>query len=280
MIDLGHGIWRWTLRHPEWHPRTEFGAEVGCYAVHVDGGTVLIDPLFDGEIERELDTVVTGEVVVAVTIPYHVRSSAEAVGRWGGTIVGHPDVQRRLPDGTPFHGDEDLPLGLVMHRVTRLKERPLELPSVRALAFGDRVVGRRRRAARLARPPDHRHSGASGSARPARRRCEHLLDVDFDRALVTHGEPVLQRCAAGAPGRIARRALVSPPDMTDHVYKSVEITGSSEAGVQQAIDNALAKAGKTLRNIDWFEVVGIRGGLADGKTYYQVTLKIGFRLED
>ena len=68
--------------------------------------------------------------------------------------------------------------------------------------------------------------------------------------------------------------------MTDHVYKSVEITGSSEGGVQQSIDNALAKAGKTLRHLDWFEVVGIRGGLADGKTYYQVTLKIGFRLED
>ena len=42
--------------------------------------------------------------------------------------------------------------------------------------------------------------------------------------------------------------------MSDHVYKSVEITGSSPDGVQQAIDNALAKAGKTLRNIDWFEV--------------------------
>jgi flavin-binding protein dodecin len=68
--------------------------------------------------------------------------------------------------------------------------------------------------------------------------------------------------------------------MTDHVYKSVEITGSSEGGIQQAIDNALAKAGQSLRNIDWFEVVGIRGGLNDGTTYYQVTLKIGFRLED
>jgi flavin-binding protein dodecin len=68
--------------------------------------------------------------------------------------------------------------------------------------------------------------------------------------------------------------------MTDHVYKSVEITGSSEAGIQEAIDNALAKAGKTLRHLDWFEVTGIRGGLAEGKTYYQVTLKIGFRLED
>ena len=68
--------------------------------------------------------------------------------------------------------------------------------------------------------------------------------------------------------------------MSDHVYKSVEITGSSEGGIQQAIDNALAKASKTLRNIDWFEVIGTRGGFGDGKTYYQVTLKIGFRLED
>jgi flavin-binding protein dodecin len=68
--------------------------------------------------------------------------------------------------------------------------------------------------------------------------------------------------------------------MTDHVYKSVEITGSSEGGIQQAIDNALGKASNTLRNLDWFEVIGVRGGLSNGTTYYQVTLKIGFRLED
>ncbi len=67
--------------------------------------------------------------------------------------------------------------------------------------------------------------------------------------------------------------------MSDHVYKSVEITGSSPDGIQPAIDNALAKAATTLRNLDWFEVVGIRGGLQDGVTHYQVTLKIGFRLE-
>jgi flavin-binding protein dodecin len=67
--------------------------------------------------------------------------------------------------------------------------------------------------------------------------------------------------------------------MSDHVYKSVEITGSSPEGVQPAIDNALAKAGQTLRHLDWFEVVGIRGALQEGTTHYQVTLKIGFRLE-
>ena len=54
--------------------------------------------------------------------------------------------------------------------------------------------------------------------------------------------------------------------MSDHVYKSVEITGSSPDGVQPAIDNALAKAGQTLRNLDWFEVVGIRGALRRRRT--------------
>jgi len=67
--------------------------------------------------------------------------------------------------------------------------------------------------------------------------------------------------------------------MSDHVYKSVEITGSSPDGVQPAIDNALAKAGKTLRHINWFEVGSIRGAVQNDVTHYQVTLKIGFRLE-
>ena len=68
--------------------------------------------------------------------------------------------------------------------------------------------------------------------------------------------------------------------MTDHVYKSVEITGSSRDGVTQAVDNAVVKASETLRNLDWFEVVSIRGHIADGAVdHYQVTLKLGFRLE-
>ena len=69
--------------------------------------------------------------------------------------------------------------------------------------------------------------------------------------------------------------------MSEHVYKSVEITGSSPAGVTEAIERAVAKASQTLRNLDWFEVVAVRGQIADGRVaHYQVTLKIGFRLED
>lgn len=70
--------------------------------------------------------------------------------------------------------------------------------------------------------------------------------------------------------------------MTDHVYKSVEITGSSTDGVTQAIDRAIAKASESLRHLDWFEVTDIRGHIGeDGRVaHYQVTLKIGFRLEE
>jgi flavin-binding protein dodecin len=69
--------------------------------------------------------------------------------------------------------------------------------------------------------------------------------------------------------------------MSDHVYKTIEITGSSTDGVNQAIDRAVVKAAETIRGLDWFEVSSIRGHIADGAVaHYQVTLKLGFRLED
>jgi flavin-binding protein dodecin len=68
--------------------------------------------------------------------------------------------------------------------------------------------------------------------------------------------------------------------MSDHVYKSVEITGTSPDSVQSAIDTAIAKAGETLRHLDWFEVVNVRGHIEDGRVaHYQVTMKVGFRLD-
>lgn len=69
--------------------------------------------------------------------------------------------------------------------------------------------------------------------------------------------------------------------MTDHVYRVTEIVGTSPDGVDAAIRSGLARAGKTLRNIDWFEVVSVRGHLEDGDIHhFQVTLKVGFRLDD
>lgn len=70
--------------------------------------------------------------------------------------------------------------------------------------------------------------------------------------------------------------------MSDHhVYKKVEVVGSSKSSIEDAIDNAIAECSKNLRNIEWFEVQETRGHVVDGKVgHYQVVLKIGFRIEE
>lgn len=68
--------------------------------------------------------------------------------------------------------------------------------------------------------------------------------------------------------------------MADHVYKSIEVTGSSDKDLETAIRGAIDKASQSVRNINWFEVKGIRGHVDEGSVaHFQVTLNIGFRLE-
>ncbi len=68
--------------------------------------------------------------------------------------------------------------------------------------------------------------------------------------------------------------------MNGHVYKLLELTGSSASGIEDAVQNAVAKAHETVRNIQWFEVTETRGHVQDGKVkHWQVTLKIGFTLD-
>jgi flavin-binding protein dodecin len=68
--------------------------------------------------------------------------------------------------------------------------------------------------------------------------------------------------------------------VSDHVYRLSEIVGSSRTSVDDAIRNAIRKAAETVRNIDWFQTEEIRGQVVDGDVaYYQVTLKVGFRVD-
>jgi flavin-binding protein dodecin len=68
--------------------------------------------------------------------------------------------------------------------------------------------------------------------------------------------------------------------MAHHVYKSLELTGSSPQGMEDAIRGAIAKAHETVRNLQWFEVVETRGHVVEGQVaHWQVTIKIGFTLE-
>ncbi|MDR5781080.1 dodecin family protein [Caballeronia sp. LZ065] len=69
--------------------------------------------------------------------------------------------------------------------------------------------------------------------------------------------------------------------MSEHVYKQIELTGSSPASSEDAVRVALEKASKTLRNIHWFQITDTRGLVEDGKVgHWQVTLKVGLRIED
>ena len=68
--------------------------------------------------------------------------------------------------------------------------------------------------------------------------------------------------------------------MSNHVYKTIELTGSSPKGIEDAITNAVAKASKTLHNLRWFQVVETRGEIEGGKVaHWQITLKVGFTLD-
>jgi flavin-binding protein dodecin len=68
--------------------------------------------------------------------------------------------------------------------------------------------------------------------------------------------------------------------MSNHVYKSIELTGSSPTSIEDAVSTAIAKASESLRNIQWFTVTETRGHVKDGKVaHWQVTVKIGFTLE-
>lgn len=69
--------------------------------------------------------------------------------------------------------------------------------------------------------------------------------------------------------------------MSDHVYKHIELTGSSKTSIQDAVETALGRAAESLRGMHWFEVMDTRGYIENGKVaYWQVTIKVGFTLEE
>ena len=68
--------------------------------------------------------------------------------------------------------------------------------------------------------------------------------------------------------------------MSDHIYKTIELVGSSTEGIEDAVERALAKASNTVRNMRWFQVTETRGHIEDGKVaHWQICLKVGFTLD-
>jgi hypothetical protein len=222
MQKLTDGLWRWTARHPEWHPG-EFGAEVACFAARAgDGGDtlVLIDPLVPDDeaasssVLDTLDGAVGKRVAILITIPYHVRSSEELWKRYRNdaetTIHGHPACAKRLSDQSafqPIDPEEELPAGVTAHAIGRPRryEMPLHLPSHSALAFGDAIAETDGRLVMWAtdkideKVATFYRERFAPSVRP-------LLELGADNVLVTHGAPVM-----GGGTEALRKALEAKP---------------------------------------------------------------------
>ena len=88
-------------------------------------------------------------------------------------------------------------------------------------------------------------------------------------------------CILGSRNVLARRRMQwFDAFMSDHIYKKIELVGSSPNGIEDAVNNAITRAGKTIRNMKWFEVAEVRGHLENNKVAdWQVTVKVGFTLD-
>jgi glyoxylase-like metal-dependent hydrolase (beta-lactamase superfamily II) len=210
--QLARGLWRWTARHPEWHPG-EFGSEVASFALQAGDQTILVDPLLPPEPEAVLDLIeqqLADRLAILVTIPYHVRSSEHIRDRFRKQVEtmiwGHAACRKRLSRAAGFRASapgDRLPGGAVPFQIGKPRrfETPLLLPSHRALAFGDAVV---EVDGTLRVWSDRKvDDGVVGFYRERfNPTLKPLLELDFDRVLVTHGQPILE------DGKAALRAAV------------------------------------------------------------------------
>jgi len=222
MQKLMGGLWRWTARHPEWHPG-EFGAEVACFAAQAGDTTLLIDPLLPEEDGAEdgrssvlaaIDATLTDRLAILITIPYHVRDSEELWRRYGKqaetSIHGHPACAKRLKDKAALHPIEPgvaLPSGVTAHSIgkPRRYETPLHLPSHDALVFGDAIAETEGRLVMWSAEKVDAKVESFYRERFAPT-LEPLLELSFNAVLVTHGRPIIEA------GRTAlRKALSSKP---------------------------------------------------------------------
>jgi hypothetical protein len=213
--EIADGIWRWTARHPEWHPG-EFGAEVASFALATDDDLLLIDPLLPDEggapVLAAVDRLAKDRAVHAlITIGYHVRSAAQLAERYGGRIYGPPNCRKRLRNTALFTDltpETPGPAGVRAFAIgkPRRTERPLWLPSHGALAFGDAIA---------TTPDGELRMWATDPIDDKRRRFYRdrfaptlapLLELPVEHVLATHGDPIV---GGGAHG--LRKAVDAEP---------------------------------------------------------------------
>jgi hypothetical protein len=207
--EVGPGLWQFAAA------RNGIPPTMTAYALRDGEDTILVDPLArlaDEQLLAALDEIVRGRVRILVTTPFHVRGSELLWRRWRDrhevTISGHEHCATRLDDRSafrPLQGGETLDGGVRAHAIgqPRRAEIPFELPSHRALAFGDSVleVDGELRVWPRRRDPERHRAWYEERFLPT---LDPLTRLDVERVLVTHGEPVLHDGARALAASLAR----------------------------------------------------------------------------
>jgi glyoxylase-like metal-dependent hydrolase (beta-lactamase superfamily II) len=207
--EISPGLWRFTAA------RNGLPPTMTAYVLRDGEDTILVDPLAareTGPLPAALDEIVRGRVRILVTTPFHVRGSELLWRRWRDrhevAIFGHEYGATRLADRSafrPLRGGETLDGGVRAHSIgqPRRAEIPFELPSHRALAFGDTVleVDGELRVWPRERELERRRVWYEERFLPT---LDALTRLDVERVLVTHGEPVLQDGARELAASLAR----------------------------------------------------------------------------
>jgi hypothetical protein len=209
--EIATGIWRWE-RRPRGLRAGEFGARTS-YAVTVDGETLLVDALVDGDddpVLGALDGLVSGRVRILVTMPFHTRSTESLRRRYRrakARIYGHSDVATRLGDTTGFQavtGGDDVAGVARFHAIGSppRSEQPIEIPAHRALVFGDAIIetGGELRLWDDPLESERRRRWWHERYRPT---LEALAALEVKHVLVTHGHPMVGNGAAALRWRLA-----------------------------------------------------------------------------
>lgn len=200
MLEIDSNIWMWQSRHPEWRSKSEL---VRSYALKLRDGLAIVDPLIpDGdEGDAILDELLARSrkagAAVFVTIPCHFRDAERVAKHLSSPIVAHASVEKRLTNRRMFINNVDtdtLPFGAQAMAIgkPRRAESPLYFPELRTLVVGDSIVSvpDGLRVWAVSGMPDTEAKWTSYRERllPS---FHALLDLDVERVLPTHGEPIL-----------------------------------------------------------------------------------------
>ncbi len=197
VTEVAEGLWRWTGWHDEWKQ------EVGCVYFETPEGVCLIDPLVPPEdterfwaaLDRDVERAGGGGVDVLVTVFWHTRHTREVIARYGGRVWAasraRTPVARRAGEVTnPFRPGDRLPGGIVALETGRGTEAAYYLPQHRTLVPGDVILGAKDGPGLRFCPESWLPSGSSHAR--LRQALRPVLDLDVERVLVSHGEPVLE----------------------------------------------------------------------------------------